>query len=212
MGSVSNKSTETAAADTGDTLEEVRAQIHTCRACAEQGYPITPRPVQGSGLKARVLLVGQAPGITEAERGIPFCGPSGKRLFAWLERAGLDPEQIRTAIYFVAMTRCYPGKSAKGTGDRRPSREELTLCAPFLEREISLVDPEVVLLVGQMAIERFVAKMPLSAAVGHEFPRDGRVYIPLPHPSGASTWLNAPENQERLQNAIALLRARLEKA
>ncbi len=186
-----------------DGLEQVRAEIRACRACAERGYPITPRPVLGAGVGARVLLVGQAPGITEAEEGIPFCGPSGKRLFAWLERAGFAPERIREEIYFVAMTRCYPGKDGRGTGDRKPSREEMLLCAPFLGREFALVEPALVLLVGQMAIERFLGKMPLGQSVGRAFEREGRVFIPLPHPSGASTWLNAAENQRRLADALA---------
>ena len=188
-----------------EELEKVRAEIRACRACAERGYPIRPRPVLGGALDARILLVGQAPGVTEAEEAVPFCGPAGKRLFTWLEPAGFPRARIRDEVYFCAMTRCYPGKDGRGTGDRRPSREELALCAPFLAREFALVDPLLVLLVGQMAIERFLGKMPLRQAVGQEFEAEGRTYLPLPHPSGASTWLNAPENQERLRQALILV-------
>jgi len=186
-------------------LKRLQEEIRACRACVERGYPATPPPVVGLGTRARILLVGQAPGGMENESRLPFSGPAGKRLFAWLERAGFDPERIREEIYFAALTRCYPGKDARGSGDRRPSREERALCTPFLGREFALIDPKLILLVGQMAIEHFLGKMPLTQSVGAEFEDEGRFYIPLPHPSGASTWLNSPENRDRLEHAIRLI-------
>jgi uracil-DNA glycosylase family 4 len=108
------------------------------------------------------------------------------------------------------VTKCYPGKHPKGKGDRKPSRAEQKLCRPFLNRELALVQPSVLLAVGGLAIETLLGqRLRLDEAVGRAFMVDGRHILPLPHPSGASLWPNQPENQARLQQALALLRAEL---
>jgi uracil-DNA glycosylase len=107
----------------------------------------------------------------------------------------------------TAVTKCYPGRQAKGKGDRRPSRAEQQLCRPFLDRELALVNPQVLLAVGGLASEALLGRsIRLEEAVGRAFDMDGRLVVPLPHPSGASLWTNLPENQARLQQALALLR------
>ena len=183
-------------------LKRLQEEIRACRACVERGYPVTPPPVVGLGTRARILLVGQAPGGMENESRLPFSGPAGKRLFAWLERAGFDPERIREEIYFAALTRCYPGKDARGSGDRRPSREERALCTPFLGREFALIDPKLILLVGQMAIEHFLGKMP-SAIRRRGF--EMRAASPsLPHPQAPAPG-SALQSRGRLEHAIRLI-------
>ncbi|MDD3827733.1 MAG: uracil-DNA glycosylase family protein, partial [Anaerolineae bacterium] len=83
---------------------------------------------------------------------------------------------------------------------------EQKLCRPFLERELALVRPRVILAVGGLAIETVLGrKVRLDEAVGARFSVDGRLVLPLPHPSGASLWLNRPENQARLERALAIL-------
>jgi uracil-DNA glycosylase len=67
---------------------------------------------------------------------------------------------------------------------------------------LPLLDPKVVLLIGQMAIEAFLEKRPLNKWVGQVAERAGRYWIPLPHPSGASLWLNQPENRARVEHAL----------
>jgi uracil-DNA glycosylase len=148
----------------------------------------------------RVLLVGQAPGLTEIETRLPFTGPAGKRLVGWFSEAGIS----RDDVYLSALARCFPGK-AKGGGDRVPSRAMLDNCRPHLLREFQLLRPEIVVPVGGLAIRELLGINRLSEAVGETFERDGVVYVPLPHPSGASTWLNAPENSARLIRALAVL-------
>lgn len=150
------------------------------------------------------MLVGQAPALASTEAGRNFVGRAGRVLFSWFERIGLDERTARRAIYLSALTRCYPGRNPKG-GDRKPSSRELALCRPFLEEELKILNPTAILPVGQMAIERFLGRGPLETWVGRSFQRDGRLYMPLPHPSGASRWLNVPENRERLSRALELI-------
>ena len=149
----------------------------------------------------RVLLVAQAPGVTEVSTGLPFTGPAGKRLEGWFEEAGVS----RGEIYLSALARCFPGK-APGGGDRAPSRAMIANCRPHLSRELALLRPEVVIPVGGLAVRELLGIGRLSEAVGETIRRDdGIVYVPLPHPSGASTWLNLPENRGRLIRALAVL-------
>lgn len=203
-----------------DPLAALHSEIASCRRCTTAGYPIRGRPILCSidPLPAaaaptshtaplpQVMLIGQAPGRREAAGGQPFMGPAGRRLFAWLERIGIDERAFRQQVYMTAVTKCYPGPSAGGHGDRLPSAAERALCRPFLDRQVRLVNPRLVLLVGRLAIETFLGKVRLAEAVGRCFERDERRWLPLPHPSGASTWLNRPRHQALLTQALALLR------
>lgn len=156
------------------------------------------------------MLVGQAPGVTEAQVKRPFNASSGTRLFQWLAEAGFEETHFRQHYYMTAVTKCYPGKHPKGKGDRKPSRAEQNLCRPFLDREIALVNPRLLLAVGGLAIETLLGqRLKLTESVGRVFERDGRWVLPLPHPSGASLWPNRPDNQARIAQALALLRDRL---
>jgi uracil-DNA glycosylase len=154
--------------------------------------------------KSRILLVAQAPGATEVTTRLPFTGPAGKRLASWFERIGIS----RGEVYLSAVCRCFPGK-AKGGGDRVPSRAMIRNCRSHLSREFELLRPEIVVPVGGLAIKELLGITRLSEAVGETFEHDGIVYVPLPHPSGASTWLNKKENKKRLNEAIAMLKKRV---
>ena len=148
------------------------------------------------------MIVGQAPGAVELTTGLPFSGRSGAELRRWLARAGIDEDHLP---YRSAITKCFPGKASSGAGDRKPSPPEIANCAPWLVREIAIVRPAILLLLGQLAIERFWGKVSLEDAVGR-MRRDGdRVLIPLPHPSGASRWLNDPDHRRLLDRALRLL-------
>jgi len=149
------------------------------------------------------MIVGQAPGSTESETGRPFNGPSGTRLFDWLAQAGWEEASFRASQYMTAVTKCYPGRSPNGKGDRAPTRAEQKLCAPFLERELALIQPEIIVPVGSMAVRRFLGSVRLKDVVGTVTRGDeGRLIVPLPHPSGVNLWLNRQENQERVTQAL----------
>ena len=120
-------------------------------------------------------------------------------------RAGFrDPEEFRRLTYIAALMRCFPGRNSSGTGDRPPPPKGIANCAHWLDAELRLLQPKVMILVGQMAISRFLGPAPLEERVGKAFGKRP-VMIPLPHPSGQSRWLNVPANRERLATALALI-------
>jgi uracil-DNA glycosylase len=178
-------------------VERHRQEVLSCSRCFPDGDNF---PVVDAVKVVRAMLVGQAPGITEVTTRAPFTGPAGRRLEAWFERAGVRREEI----FFSALARCFPGKAAGG-GDKPPSKAMMSNCRPHLDREFALLEPRVVIPVGGMAIKELLGITRLVDAVGLTFERDGVVYVPLPHPSGASTWLNAPENKARLDRALVEL-------
>jgi uracil-DNA glycosylase len=159
------------------------------------------------------MLVGQAPGKVESEGGIPFSGRAGRTLFRWLERAGVDEATARERIYIAAVTRCYPGAHPNGRGDRVPTREEQSSCADWLETELRIIRPTVLIPVGRLAIERFLPKLPLNELIGTkriiEHAGGESIAIPLPHPSGASSWVHEPGNRTLVDRAIELIRVEL---
>jgi uracil-DNA glycosylase len=187
----------------GRRLPALQAEMRACRRCLEAGHSIVQGAVFSGTASARIMLVGQAPGGSEVEAQRPFNGSAGRRLFEWLSEAGWTEQAFRRTQYISAITKCYPGKAASGKGDRAPSRAEQRLCAPFLERELALVHPDVVIPVGAIAVQRFLGPVSLGAVVGRIYRRDERWVIPLPHPSGASLWLNRPENQDLVRQALA---------
>jgi uracil-DNA glycosylase len=184
-------------------LDKLCREMRACRRCLEAGYPIVPGAISSGPVTAEIVLVGQAPGITEPQAGRPFHGSAGRRLFSWLAEVGWEEQLFRTTQYITAITKCYPGKNKSGRGDRVPSRVEQKLCAPFLERQLALVQPRLIVPVGGLAIRRFLGRVNLAVVVGTaRQDADGRWIVPLPHPSGASLWLNDPENQVRVRRAL----------
>jgi uracil-DNA glycosylase len=186
--------------------------VLACRACEERGLLAHANPIRPAILDdARMVLIGQAPGPVTDRKGYHFAGPAGSFLSGWLDQAGFPPGYFREHVYLTSLTRCFPGKSASGNGDRQPSAAEIALCRPFLEWELRGLDVRAVLLVGKMAIDAFFGKRPLVDTVGQVFEIDGRTYVPLPHASGVSRWLNAAEHRALLEQALVqLARLRVE--
>lgn len=165
-----------------------------------------PPVVTGGAVVSRILLVGQAPGVKEPVLGRPFAWTAGKTLFRWLENAtGWSEADARSKIYFAAVCRCFPGKNPKG-GDRVPDPDEIDRCAHWMEREIEILDPDLILAVGKLAIAQFRSFEKLTEVVGHTLPVavGGRLrdLIPLPHPSGASTWHRTEPGRTLLAGAL----------
>jgi uracil-DNA glycosylase family 4 len=188
-------------------LGRLHQEMRACQKCLDAGHGITPGAVFSGPASARVMIIGQAPGITECQVKRPFNGTSGTRLFQWLAEAGWEEADFRARQYMSAVTKCYPGKDKGGKGDRVPSRAEQKLCRPFLERELALVVPEVIVPVGRLAIELFYGRRFKLADVVGTFKQDdqGHRILPLPHPSGASLWLNRPAHQVKVSQALEIL-------
>lgn len=180
-------------------------RMRRCRKC---GLGPGIRAVFGRFDRPRWMLVGQAPGRQEIELDRPFAGPAGRRLFGWLESVGFGEDEFRSMCYVTAVMKCFPGKGQRG--DLRPSREQLENCSRFLEQELELVRPAVIVPVGGLAIERLLGRRTLEDVIGRRFAVEvqGRrtSVIPLPHPSGASAWTNARDNQKLIRRALSLVR------
>jgi uracil-DNA glycosylase len=182
-----------------------RAQS-TCRACVEAGFPLESLPMIAPGSGQRAYLFGQAPGIVEGEERRPWRGRAGKTLRRWFD---LDEDEFYATFYCASVTRCYPGRAASGRGDRTPAPEEQRLCERWRDEELRLLEPRLVVTVGGLAARRLLGVRSVGESVGVRYELGGAVAIPLPHPSGASSWLNVPENRARVVEAVETIRAEL---
>jgi uracil-DNA glycosylase len=177
-----------------------------CRACVEAGYPLESLPVIAPGEGRRAYMFGQAPGIQEGLERRPWRGRAGKTLRRWLD---MDEDEFYASFYCASVTRCYPGRAPSGRGDRTPTQEEQRLCEFWRDWELALLRPALIVTVGGLAARRLLGLTSVTECVGRRYEHDGAVAIPLPHPSGASGWLNLPENRARVADAAALVRAEL---
>lgn len=173
-------------------LDNLVADIRACRICRDEpiGNPLPhePRPIIHVGRKARVIIIGQAPGTKVHLSGMPFTDRSGDRLREWM---GVTSEEFydTSKIAIMPMGFCFPGQDAKG-GDLPPRRE----CAPRWHDALlaQLPNIKLTLLVGQYAQRRYLgtkakASLTETVAAWREF---GPAAIPLPHPSWRNTaWL-----------------------
>jgi uracil-DNA glycosylase len=173
--------------------------------CADQAIIAEARPTFQGEWGAPFYMVGQAPGPAERETRRPFSGRAGKELDRWMLRAGFSsPEEFRRLTYIAALMRCFPGRNKKNTGDLPPPRAGMANCAHWIDEELGLLRPIVIICVGQLAITRFLGPGPLEDRVGNRYGKRP-VIVPLPHPSGQSRWLNDAANRERLSRALALI-------
>jgi uracil-DNA glycosylase len=193
-----------------DALEAHCAALSACTRCT---FGPDIRPIVSRARAPRAMLVGQAPGQVETGGGTPFAGRAGRTLFRWLERIGLDEETARDWLYISAITRCYPGPHPSGRGDRVPSPAERARCSDWLDAELQIMRPTLIVPVGRLAIDRFLGPVALSEVVGvvHQVTHAGgrSEVVSLPHPSGASSWIHQPGHSALLDRALELLRERL---
>ncbi|GAB4170404.1 MAG: uracil-DNA glycosylase family protein [Terrimicrobiaceae bacterium] len=194
------------------TMASVESHLDAILSCTECPRMHRP-PVVGRPVVSRILLVGQAPGVKEPVLGKPFAWTAGKTLFKWIQSAtGWEEEEARVRIYFAAVCRCFPGKNPKG-GDRVPDPLEIRNCAKWLEHEVKLLRPSILLPVGKLAISQFLEFSALADVVGRAFPVTCSGHrcevIPLPHPSGASTWHRTEPGRTLLGDALRILGDRI---
>ncbi|HET8741263.1 MAG TPA: uracil-DNA glycosylase family protein [Gaiella sp.] len=188
------------------TIASLQRDNARCRRCLETGYPIEPRPVFRGHEGQRAYLFGLAPGRVEADAGLPWQGRAGRTLRRWLR---LDEEAFFGAFYCASVTRCFPGPSPSGRGDRHATAAEQALCSSWRMEELRLLEPELVVTVGLAAAAQLLGVRRLSDAIGKSFLLGDAVAVPLPHPSGASGWLNDPTNRARLGKALTHVRREL---
>jgi uracil-DNA glycosylase len=166
-------------------------------------------PVSGGAILSNVMIIGQAPGPREPVLQRPFAHTAGQTLFRWFERfCGMNETAVRSRIYFAAVCRCFPGKSPGGT-DRIPAPDEIRNCSPWINNEIDILEPRLVIPVGRVAILQFIECPHLEKVIGRKFRvrRAGHSFdlIPLPHPSGASPWHKIAPGKKLLEKALRLI-------
>ncbi|MYF36173.1 MAG: uracil-DNA glycosylase [Synechococcus sp. SB0678_bin_12] len=157
-----------------DSWEALTRECLDCRRC-ELAATRTHVVISRGNPLARLMLIGEGPGQHEDETGLPFVGRAGKLLDQILASVGLDQEQD---IYICNVVKCRP------PGNRKPTPEEMAHCRPWLQRQIQLVNPAVVLLAGSTAMTGVLGiKTGITRMRGQWIERDGRVYMPIFHPS-----------------------------
>jgi uracil-DNA glycosylase len=176
-----------------------------CRRCPR----MKSTPVSGGAVVSDVMIIGQAPGPREPLLRRPFAHTAGQTLFRWLEEfCGMNEADVRSKIYFAAVCRCFPGKNTGGT-DRVPSPDEIRNCSSWMDDEIRLLRPRLVIPVGRLAIMQFIDCAKLEQVIGRKFDvaRAGHRFdvIPLPHPSGASPWHKIPPGKALTERALKLI-------
>jgi uracil-DNA glycosylase len=166
-------------------------------------------PVSGGSIVSDVMIIGQAPGPREPALKRPFAHTAGKTLFRWFEQfCGINEAAVRSKIYFAAVCRCFPGKNSSGT-DRVPAPDEILNCSSWMDNEIRILQPRLIISVGRLAIVQFVDCTKLEKVIGRKFQveRAGQHFdlIPLPHPSGASPWHKIPPGKALTERALKLI-------
>jgi uracil-DNA glycosylase len=187
------------------TLEALLAAVRDCRTC-EAHLPLGPRPVLRAGESARILIVGQAPGLRVHLTGIPWDDPSGDRLLGWMGVAA-DAFYDESRIAIIPMGFCYPGRGIGG--DLAPRPECAALWLDHLLARLPRI--ELILLIGQHAQRHFLdsrrkASLAETVKAWREYAPQ---YIPLPHPSPRNQpWFKRHPWFE--QQLVPVLRARIE--
>ena len=196
-------------ADRLNQLADLYRELLRCRRCPGMFGP----PVHGQAVSSPVMMIGQAPGAREIEQCRPFCWTAGKTLFRWFASIGLDEARVRELVLMSAVCRCFPGKNPKG-GDRVPDRPEVANCAPWWRTEMEISRPRLIIPVGKLAIAQFADQLPtgarLDGLVGQQWPYrcasgSAADLIPLPHPSGASTWFKMEPGKTLLALGLGLI-------
>jgi len=189
------------------SIASLQRDERVCRACIEAGYPLESLPIAQPYAGQRAYVYGQAPGIQEGQERLPWRGRAGRTLRRWLD---MDEQTFYATFYCASVTRCYPGRAPSGRGDRTPTPREQELCAFWREWEFELMRPRLIVTVGGLAARRLLGVSSVTECVGVRYELDGAVAIPLPHPSGASGWLNVQANRTRVADAARTVVAELE--
>ena len=191
-------------------LQEITKHQQALTQCTDCPNMIPP-VITCSPIESSIMIVGQAPGIHEGRVGKPFGWTAGKTLFKWFSTLGLEEDELREKVYIAAVCRCFPGKNPKGSGDRVPDKVEIANCKQWLEKEYQILKPKLIIPVGKLAISQYLKADKLVDVVGQQFIIDTPTLqidcIPLPHPSGLSTWFNMEPGKTLLQDALKLIEA-----
>ena len=156
------------------SLEELNNQILKCEKCALAKTRINVVPGEGSS-KAEIMFIGEGPGKNEDEKGKPFIGAAGKLLDKMLALISLKREDV----YIANVVKCRP------PGNRDPVTEEVEACRPWLDQQIEIIKPKLIVLLGRHSMDRFLPNQKISIDHGKPKRKSGQVYFPIYHPAAA---------------------------
>ncbi len=177
-------------------LEALHDQVRACKLCPL--YVGRTHAVPGDGpVNATLMFIGEAPGFHEDQQGIPFVGAAGRFLNELLEKAGID----RGVVYITNVIKCRP------PGNREPQIEEVDVCAPYLDQQIEIINPQVIVTLGRYSMNRAFPDEKVSVVHGQPRKVNGRVYFPMYHPAAA---LHQPSLRSTVEADFSRLRALLD--
>jgi len=157
-----------------DTLDEVALLVRNCTDCPLSGGRINAVPGEGPS-NAELMFIGEGPGFQEDRQGRPFVGAAGKFLEELLASIGMTRQQV----YIANMIKCRPPQN------RDPSPAEISSCSKYLDRQIDLLDPKLIVTLGRFSLARFFPGESISRARGKVREKDGRLIYPVMHPAAA---------------------------
>ena len=189
-----------------NTLIQHQKALSMCSRCPDMIPPV----IIGNATSSAIMSIGQAPGVHEGKVQKPFGWTAGKTLFQWFESIGVEEEAYRKQVYMAAVCRCFPGKNLKSGGDRIPNKQEIATCSHWLQQEYQILQPRLIIPIGKLAIAQYLEFNLLTDVVGKQHTQQlGHItvdIIPLPHPSGLSTWYRKSPGKDLLQNALQLIK------
>ena len=177
------------------TLLKIHSEIASCTRCELHATRINPVPGEGS-IDAKVMFIGEAPGAEEDKTGRPFIGRSGDLLRELIREIGLSERDV----FITSVLKSRPPKN------RTPRKTEIDACIGYLDRQIEVIDPKVIVLLGGVAISSVIGPWRLNEAHGKFHEANGRTYFMTYHPAAA---LRFPETKEIMREDFQKLRSEL---
>ncbi len=168
-----------------DDLQTIAAEVRACQRCPLAAGRKNAVPGEGPA-DAEIMLIGEGPGFHEDQQGRPFVGPSGQFLNELLASAGYRREQV----FIANVVKCRP------PGNRDPLPEEIAACDEYLERQIRVINPKVIVTLGRYSMSKFFPGAKISAIHGKARRVNGRVVVAMYHPAAA---LHQPALREAVE-------------
>ncbi len=155
-----------------NTLDEIAVRVKECTDCPLHGERNNAVPGEGPA-DAEVMFIGEGPGFHEDRQGRPFVGPAGQFLEELLASIGMTRQQV----FIANMIKCRPPEN------RDPSPTEMSSCSKYLDRQIELLDPKLIVTLGRFSFGRFFPGESITRARGQVRERDGQLIYPIMHPA-----------------------------
>ncbi len=180
------------------TLAQIAREVSVCQRCMLHHSRKLAVPGEGP-VDAQIMFIGEGPGFHENEQGRPFVGAAGKYLEELLAKINLKREQV----FIGNVVKCRP------PNNRDPLPDELAACSDYLERQIQVINPKVIVTLGRYSMARFLPNAKISDVHGQAYRVKGRLIVPMFHPAAA---LHQPSLKVSVERDFARLPELIAKA